>query len=564
MHRSARKSLFLALLVLGCPKATPVVTPEKPKPLTEQEQARAAERAIGEELAQVLMEEDERLWEHFTTGAPLDLRGVWTGHEALLSPKARDTVRNARVLAADDPHTLGALEAALLGERTARVTADAAAEADIAFENATFVSDGKTLHLRDLNRLLSNEKSAVKRKVVYTASLPAMAQAGAARTRWAKKLDEAVKADGFEPQAAAELLLGRSLADSEAEAMQLIDSTRAEWQGLLAGLSVRDLQLPVDKLTRADFPRLLRGNTPADVRFGKGEVPVRATELLGQLGLYGAPGLTLDWSTSPRKLPIPFTVAPRGPTDVRLSYLPSGGLRDMSTLLDELGRALAHHGAAPRFDSERLGSPAWADATGELFAQLAWDPVWLAASGIPAEQAGAAGDEVHAGRLYVARKAAGEFLAQLRSREQPPEKAAEIWRSTMSLALGVPVAADESARIELDASPLFRQAELVHEYMLAQQLHRALILYRADWWKAPEAARFLAAYWAPGSAGAKPPEMNDGGVVMPEVKPWRPAAWDKPRSAPVAADAGFAFDAPNADAGISVRDAGAVDAGKSL
>jgi hypothetical protein len=571
MRGQGRKRLLLALpvlLALGCPKAQPDVTPEQPKPPTEQEKARAAVRATGEELAQVLTEEDERLWEHFTVAAPLDLRGVWLGHESLLSPKTRDLVRNARVLAADDPHTLGSLEAALLGERIVRVTADAAAEADVAFENTTFVSDGKTLHLRDLNRLLSNEKSSVKRKVVYTAALPAMAQAGAAKTRLAKKLDEAVKADGFEPQAATELLLGRSLADSEAEAMQLIDSTRQEWQVLLAALSQRELQLPVEKLTRADFPRLLRGTTPVDARFGKGEEPVRATELLGSLGLYGAPGMTLDWSNSPRKLPIPITVAPRGPNDVRLSFVPAGGLRDMSLLLDELGRAVAHHGAAPRFDSARLGSPAWADATGELFAQLSWDPVWLAAAGLPADQSAAA-DAVHAGRLYLARKAAGEFLAQWRSREQQPQQAVETWRTTMALALGVPVAPEESARIEFDSTPLYRQAELVHEFMLAQQLHRALILYRADWWKAPEASRFLAAYWARGSAGGKVPELIDGGAVMPQVAPWRPAAWDKPRKVGVvdagAADAGVA-DAGNANAGVRdagvVIDAGAVDSGR--
>jgi hypothetical protein len=266
--------------------------------------------------------------------------------------------------------------------------------------------------------------------------------------------------------------------------------------------------------------------------------------------------MTLDWSNSPRKLPLPLTVAPRGPNDVRLSFVPMGGLRDMSLLLDELGRAFAHHGAAPRFDSVRLGSPAWADATGELFAQLAWDPVWLAASGVPADQASAA-DAVHAGRLYLARKAAGEFLAQWRSREQTPQQAAETWRSTMALALGVPIAAEESARIELDSSPLYRQAELVHEFMLAQQLHRALILYRADWWKAPEAARFLAAYWAPGSAGGKVPEVVDGGAVIPQVKPWRPAAWDRPRALAVV-DAGV-LDAGVVDAGVS--DAGHADAG---
>ena len=544
---------LLPLLSLACPKPQQAVEPAKPKGPTPQETARAEVRAVGEELAAVLTEQDERLWEHFTTGAPLDLKGVWSGHDGLLSDKAREVVRRARELAADDPQRLAAIDAALVGERLARATAEAAAEADAAADGATFVSDGKTLHLRDLNRILSNEKSSVKRKVVYTAALPAMAQAGAARARWLQKVDDAARAAGLEPQAAAQLLLGRPLGDCESEAAALLDTTRVEWEQLLSGLAQRELQLPAEKLTRADFPRLLRGITAADARFGKGDVPVRATELLGELGWYGAPGLTLDWSSSPRKLPLPLTVAPRGPLDVRLSYLPAGGLRDMSLLLDELGRALAHPGAAARFDSARLGSPAWADATGELFAQLAWDPVWLAAAGLPADQAAIAGDVVHAGRLYLARKSAGEFLAQWRSRGQSPEQAAETWRSLSSLALGVPVAPEEAVRAPLDAQPLYRQAEEVHAYVLAMQLHRLLILKRADWWKAPESARLLAAYWAPGSAGGVMPAMVDGGAVMPNVTPWRPAAWDKPRAA-AAPDAGYA------DAGLG--DAGYVDAGK--
>src|SRR5439155_12966083 len=111
----------------------------------------------------------------------------------------------------------------------------------------------------------------------------------------------------------------------------------------------------------------------------------------------------------------------------------------------------------------------------------------LAAAGLPAEQASAAGDVVHAGRLYLARKSAGEFLAQWRSRGQTGPQAAETWRAMMALALGVPVTVDQAAaRVELDAAPLYRQAEEVRAFTLAQQLHRALILYRADWWKAKE------------------------------------------------------------------------------
>ena len=356
-HRRTRLALAAALVLAACPKPQQAVQPRPgPPALSPQEQAQARARAVGEELALVLSEQDERLWQHFTAGAPLDLKGAWAGHEALLSNEVRDQLLQARA-AGGDARLLDALEAALLGERLARATAEAAADADQAADNATFTVDGRQLALRDLNRILANEKSAVKRKATYTAALAAMAQVGAARARLVQRVDEAAQADGLEAVAAAERLLGFKLPDAVAEAEALLESTEGDWRVLRERLASQELQLPLRQLGRADFPRLLKGTTAVDARFGRGDVPVKATELLGQLGLYGAPGLTLDLSASPRKLPLPLTVMPHGPSDVRLSYLPSGGLRDMSGLLDELGRALALHGAPPRFDLARLGSP---------------------------------------------------------------------------------------------------------------------------------------------------------------------------------------------------------------
>ncbi len=447
-------------------------------------------------------------------------------------------MRQARKLEAGDPRALAALDAALLSERLNRATAAAQAELDGAMDAAGFVADGRQLLLRDLTRTLSNEKSAVKRKALYTAALPAMAQVGGARTRLLALVDQAATADGLTPDAAAELLLGRSLPDAAAEASALLDATDPAFKALLAGFAARELQLPVDKLGRADFPRLLKSATVADRKFSRADVPVRATELLGQLGLYGTPGLTLDLSGSPRKLPLPLTVMPRGPGDVRLSYLPLGGLRDMSGLLDELGRAVAFHGATPRFESARLGSAAWADASGALFASLAWDPVWLAASGLPTEQAGPAADVVHFAHLYAARRAAGELLARWKGRDQPLPDAAELWRTETARALGVPCAPEETARVSFDAQPLYREAEAVHAFVLGEQLRKALSLRGADWWKHPEARALLDRYWAYGSFGGVAPDGLDGGIqgVGPVVTAWRPKAWDRPRESP--ADAG--------------------------
>ncbi|MBS1152805.1 MAG: Chromosome partition protein smc, partial [Myxococcaceae bacterium] len=289
---------------------------------------------------------------------------------------------------------------------------------------------------------------------------------------------------------------------SAAIGKKLLDDTEAEWKQVLGVLAKTELGLPADKLSRAELPRLLRPSTAADANFPKAEQAARATALLGTLGLYGLPGLTLDLAESAKKNPLPLTVAPGGPADVRVSFRPAGGARDASALLGELGRALALHGSRePAEALPRLAGPLAGDVSFRLFADLAASPGWLKAQGVPDAAAASTLTSARALRLFTLRRAAANLVAQHEALGQGDEIAAQRFRTWASRALAIEIAPEDAARWPLERDPLFRGVELIEAPRLAELLRLKL---SAQWWADPASADVLRRAWSGVSAADRP------------------------------------------------------------
>ncbi|MCU0696543.1 MAG: hypothetical protein MUC96_08450 [Myxococcaceae bacterium] len=549
----ARSSFVVCLLlsVFACPRPESSVTPDRAATDAgvtvdpELERLRAGVAQLERELSTATRAADEALWAHWTTGAPLDA-GVLAARRLLVAtPQRLQLLEQASSRGVDDPRALGILESTLRAEAlVAQLDVDDVGALEAAL---TFPAEGKEVRWRDLNRLLATEKSALKRKTLWSASLSAAEKLDAALAQRDAKLAQAVA-----PERPFDVYAEQR--DVEPEAMRrvaegVLTLTGEAWRLTLERLNAADTKLPVASLTRADLPRLMRVPADVELAFDKKVLAPRAIELLSGLGLYGRPGLTLDLTDTSKKHPLPLTVAPGGPADVRVSVRPLGGLRDQQLLLSELGVALAlHHAATGRFVFDRLGDPALAQATGELLALLPLEPAWLESVGVQPQAQQAIVDSVTTQRLFTIRRAAAVYLARLDAVERSDAESKTRAAAIFTRALGVTHTEADLVRLRLDTDDALRSATTLRAMLLAEHLRQTLAsTYGPAWFKETAAGEALRELWRAGTSVAAEDRIaplgdaltafwqrtvtitpvgqpRDGGVVVGE--------WPTPRDAP--------------------------------
>ncbi|MEW5737864.1 MAG: hypothetical protein AB1938_03000 [Myxococcota bacterium] len=541
---------------LGCPKSVPEVVEVAP-PDAGVDPLLVRLDAIEAEAGEILRAQDEALWSHWTTGANLDLSRALTGHGALFAREALLDLRAARArLPAADARRAAHLEHWLMGELLARELAtenDAVASLEAGL---TFAVDGKDVAWRELPRLLLTEKSAVRRRALWKASLAAAERLDAALARRdARAAELALKLDSPSVLELAAETRELELDELARAAEAVLNSTEEAWRLALQRQSDADVRLPLANLTRAELPRLLRVSAAADAAFPKDQLAPRAIALLGGLGIYGRPGLTLELSERAAKHPLPLTVAPTQ-TDVRVSFRPVGGLRDQASLFSELGAALALREAKTgHLATERLGDPASVQALGELFSSLVASPAWLDSVGVTGEAQKAVVDAWTTHRLFVLRRAAGVVLVRLETQGLPEAEARSRYVQLMARALALPPSADDGVRWRIDTDDFLRSATTLKAAELARLAAARL---SDDWFAKKESWQTISALWGRGteaplatrlgvasSSLAAADRTNGGlspgpwGVPMRALSPdggLRPGPWPSP--ATVALDAG--------------------------
>ncbi|MFO0600809.1 MAG: hypothetical protein U0228_36200 [Myxococcaceae bacterium] len=467
-----RRVAFIGGLVLsslswftGCVTAAPPPAPPS-APVdagpTEAELLAPKLDALERDIARVSGAADERLWAWWITGAPLDLAAAFKGHEDLLGPRSMELLARAQLLRPDDAARVEALRHWIVGEVLVRSAAtESDAIANLA-STTSFQLDTKEVLLRDLGKLLVNEKSAVKRRALWNASHPAAARLDALIAARDLKLSQALGSlegqdGGVDLLTASARARGFELATLTRDADETLTATEEEWKTVLQALSDVEVKLPLVQLTRGDLPRLLRVPSPVDAEFPKQKIATRLVQTVGALGLYGQPGLTLELNEAARKNPLPLTVAPT-PGDVRVSVRPLGGLKDQQLALAELGTALWLH--AQRNEPPwkgRLAPPLAAQTNAERFANLLSDRAWLEANEVKNVDAVIAA--ARAQRLFTLRRAAGLVLARVEASRAPDDTAARsAFVSVMSRALGVALSGDEGQRWRLETDDFLRSA----------------------------------------------------------------------------------------------------------
>lgn len=504
MHPRLPFLLAVAFCISACPKAPPPPPPPVP---TEGQRLTAEVKDLSAQ-AQALLETQNRLvWDLWTEGKPVNIAATYQGKEALFSVENIRKIDRLRQLTQDprEVSALTALKSHFAGEYLARELAeynDAIANLEASL---TFPVEGREVRYGDLERLLANEKSAVKRKALYAAAVPAIERLSQSLRRREERTEALVKELGYASyEAFGAELRQADLSRLSVLAEEILKATQEPYRTVMERLSQRELALPFSSITRADIPRLFRSREVEDA-FPKEGALQRAHETVKGMGidLTAMPNIYIDAKDTPRKNPRPLTLPIEVPQDVRLSEKPASGVLHQARLMHEYGHAL-HYGFTreQRFELARLGNPTVGEAYASLFEDLLEDPVWLE------EHAGVSGDKraqylaaSSAHKLFLIRRAAGRLLYQLGLHRQEGADAKELYKSIMERTDAMPLKPEDEARYLVDQEDFFQSADNFRAWFLAGQLQGQLkARFGPAWWRSAEAGPFLKELWASGNA----------------------------------------------------------------
>ena len=497
---------LLPVLLLAAACSTPEPKSAAPSAV---EPARAAlkseVKALSAKAEALLRAQDELVWKSWTEGTPADLAKTYAGTEAWLTPAAIASVEKLHGMTTDatERRALAHLHAYLVTEWLAQNTVELSEAVAKLEQELTLGSGGQDRPYRNLEALLAGERSALRRKSLYESATPAVMRLSELLAQRRVRTEALVEHLGLAgPQLLTELREA-SLDELVALANEVLDRTQPAFATTLARLSWTELQLPVERVTRADVPRLFRLQGP-DASFPSSEIYPRALRTLAGLGidLPAMRNVTVDLRTGPGKNPRGLVLGVVVPTDVRASLLPVGGARDQRETLHEMGHVV--HDALTverRWELAKLGNRTVAEAWSFLLEDLALDPLWLErVAGLGGEAQVAWRTSVLAQRLFLLRRAAGKVLynAALRAPGADPKA---TYQRVMTRVYGFPMTPADDERAELDREEFLASGDYLQAFLLSAQLADALrTRFGPAWWQEKPAGDWVRQRLAPGTS----------------------------------------------------------------
>jgi hypothetical protein len=565
------------LLLAGC--STAPQTPSTAAPTA----AEAARRQLAQEVTAVsakaealLKAQDELVWKSWTEGAPADLAKTYAGAEVWLNPTSIATVEKLRQMTVEGQELLALthLHAYLVTEWLAQNTAPLSEEASKLEQTMTFGPSGQEHPYRNLEALLAAERSALLRKTYYDAATPAVGKLAEVLARRRSRTEALLAELGISSAAFLVELRETELETLVALAKDVLARTQGAFAVTLARLALQELQLPVERVSRADIPRLFR--LPAeDAAFLKADIYPRAVRTLEGLGvdLSAMKNVTVDLKETTGKNPKGLVLGVVIPSDVRVSLLPVGGARDERETLHQMGHVLSDAlSQERRWALAKLGNRTVGEAWSFLLEDLTVDPLWLErVAGFTGNAQTAWRLSASAQRLFLLRRAAGKVLFNASARAEGADVPA-LYREIMARTYGFPMTSADEARSELDREEFLASADYLEAFLLAAQLEQQLRgRFGAAWWEAKAAGDWMRALLAPGNAVSATGLVRAMGeeklgvdaflTRLPATLGWTPPTALTPADAGVAASSGLdaGAEAPAPDAGapsLPAADAG--------
>jgi hypothetical protein len=446
---------------------------------------------LSDETHALLRTEGNLLWTRWTTGAGQLPSSALVDHPRLLQTDSFGFARDAAARSSGADAAALRLLAAQLANLGATKTAVAEIDAlDKARAQLSFAAPGDARPERgerDLDKLLTEEADPRKRAAIAHEESKSAAPLQALAASRDDAIEKALQQMGAQWPELVASTQGMPLDELQALAEKTLIATETIASQAVAAASVRNIGVTVDRLRRADLPRLVR-EAQSDAQFLPGKAWPATQQILTAVGAPVPPSLKVDAELSPSKGSRPLALLIDPPQDVRLSIRPAGGFEEQRATLHEGARAMCGVSTqAPRWELAQLGSGAVQEAVATLFESLTGDPAWLRENtqlrGEPLD------DVVHtevARRLLAARRAAAMVLFEIQRRNLPEKSAqseAALYRGLTQRASFAVLSDDDAARWALQADPWMPTAPILVGAVLSAQLDLALRKAETPWWK---------------------------------------------------------------------------------
>jgi hypothetical protein len=494
------------LLLVGCSTAP---GPAVQRPLSPAEAARAAlaqeVKSVSDKAEALLRAQDELVWKSWTEGTPGDLAKTYAGSEVWLTPATISSVERLQRMTTDalEQRALSHLHGYLVTEWLAQKTADISEEASKLEQTSNFTAAGQEHPYRILESLLASERSALLRKTLYEGATPVVTRLTEVLARRRLRTEALLAELGIPPSTLLVELRETELEPLVALAEEVLTRTQSAFVATVGRMAVSELQLPVERVSRADIPRLLR--LPAeDAAFPKADIYGRAMRTLAGFGVDvpNMKNVTVDLKETPGKNPRGLVLGVVIPDDVRASLLPAGGGRDERETLHQMGHiltdGLSHE---RRWALAKLGNRTVGEAWSFLMEDLAVDSLWLQrVAGLPASGQASWRTSASAQRLFLLRRAAGKVLFNVRA-AAPGADVPSLYRDVMGRTYGFAMTASDVARAELDREEFLASADYLQAFVLEAQLEQQLRgRFGPAWWEQKAAGDWMRGLLAPGNS----------------------------------------------------------------
>jgi hypothetical protein len=356
----------------------------------------------------------------------------------------------------------------------------------------------QTFALNQLNTLLARETDYARRRELQEAAGQTYARLADAHLQLDRAIAAATKKLGFNSYLElANELRGTDLAEVSRVAEQFMNDTDPMFIAPLKRVLQTELGFEFDQMRHADMPRLL-WSPRYDKAFGTDVLPQAhtiATQALGwSLPDLHALKLDLDARANKRKRARTFAVTV--PSDVRMSYYPTDGLRGWEALFHETGHAIFYvASAAPTFELQVLGDQAIIYAYGFLLQSILGNPEWVKTylTRLSADEQKQYTKYVALKRLFLARRYAAKVMFEVAWHSNQSADLAQLYQNLMSRAHGFRLDEVDAKRWLVDHEPFFLSAQFFRAWLLAGLMEQKLQQMFGDrWFDNKEAGAWIA------------------------------------------------------------------------
>ena len=390
----------------------------------------------------------------------------------------------------------------LATEYISKTNAALSDEASNLESRATVRFDGKSIPYRQVNSILSNEKSHRRRAGLYAAVDPVLDSLNIIQQQIEENSLHLAKELGYPSyNQMAERLKGFSLDDLKSVSERVLAETESTYTVLLNEILRKQLNLKPAEFHRCDIAPIFR-NARFDPYFPGGTMIEVLKKTYQQLGVNidEQHNLRIDSEVRPAKNPRAVCYPIDVPNDIRLSIKPIGGFDDYSALFHEMGHGEHYANTKENaMEFKYLGEPTVTENFAFLSEYLLSNQAWLRThTNMPTsvEKDFLRFQAFH--RLYFIRRYSAKFLyeLQLHSGVAHPES---LYAALQSKALEFREIPSDARRYLTDLDAFYYSASYLRAWYLEAQLNAKLTRdYGVNWFENPRAGQYLLSLWSNG------------------------------------------------------------------